>query len=162
MEKEMKKGRPQIARIHAQNAVRKQNEELNLLTLASRIDAVASRVQTAQAQEQLARNMAQVNKAMEVAMRTTNLERVTTIMDGFEKNFNDLDVMDEYTREATSSATAVGMPQDDVDRLMAETADKVGVELSQDLQQATPAQTKIGPTEEEEQGLSERLRALRS
>lgn len=84
-------------------------------------------------------------------------------MDGFEKNFNDLDVVDEYTREATSSATAVAMPQDDVDRLMAETADKVGVELSQDLQQAAaPAQNKVGPTEEQEQGLSERLRALRS
>ena len=37
-------------------------------------------------------------------------------MDGFEKNFNDLDVVDEFTREATSSATAVGTPQDDVGR----------------------------------------------
>lgn len=84
-------------------------------------------------------------------------------MDGFEKNFNDLDVVDEFTREATSSATAVGTPQDDVDRLMAQAADKVGVELSADLE-ATPAKTpqKIGPTEEEEQGLNERLRALRN
>ena len=83
-------------------------------------------------------------------------------MDGFEKNFNDLDVVDEFTREATSSATAVGTPQEDVDRLMAQAADKVGVEMSADLAEATPVKTKIGPTEQEEEGLNERLRALRN
>lgn len=35
------------ARLHAANAIRKKNESLNLLRLSSRIDAVASRVQTA-------------------------------------------------------------------------------------------------------------------
>lgn len=35
------------ARIYAANAIRKKNEALNLLRLSSRIDAVASRVQTA-------------------------------------------------------------------------------------------------------------------
>lgn len=35
------------ARIYASNAIRKKNEALNLLKLSSRIDAVASRVQTA-------------------------------------------------------------------------------------------------------------------
>lgn len=35
------------ARIYASNAIRKKNEALNLLRLSSRIDATASRVQTA-------------------------------------------------------------------------------------------------------------------
>ena len=35
------------AKIYAENAIRKKNESLNMLRLASRIDAVASRVQTA-------------------------------------------------------------------------------------------------------------------
>ena len=35
------------ARIYASNAIRKKNEALNLLRLSSRIDAVASRIQTA-------------------------------------------------------------------------------------------------------------------
>jgi charged multivesicular body protein 1 len=184
----MKQGHHDIARIYAQNAVRKQNEKLNLLQLASRVDAVAGRVQTAVTMRQVTGNMQKVVKSMDVAMKSMNLERVhesqhfcyyaahlflkteyliyeqqiTAVMDGFEKNFNDLDVVDEFTREATSSATAVGTPQDDVDRLMAQTADKVGVELSADLEEATPAKTKIGPTEQEEQGLNERLRALRN
>ncbi|KAJ4305224.1 hypothetical protein N0V90_000755 [Kalmusia sp. IMI 367209] len=162
VEKAMKQGHHDIARIYAQNAVRKQNEKLNLLQLSSRVDAVAGRVQTAVTMRQVTGNMQKVVRSMDVAMKSMNLERITAVMDGFEKNFNDLDVVDEFTREATSSATAVGTPQDDVDRLMAQTADKVGVELSADLEEATPAKTKIGPTEQEEQGLNERLRALRN
>lgn len=72
----MKRGRPDLARIHAEIAIRKQNEELNMLQLAARVDAVAARVQTASTVNTLTRNIAQVNKAMEFAMKTTNLERV--------------------------------------------------------------------------------------
>jgi charged multivesicular body protein 1 len=45
--KAIQQGTSDIARIHAQNAIRKEQERLNLLRLASRIDAVASRVRTA-------------------------------------------------------------------------------------------------------------------
>jgi charged multivesicular body protein 1 len=85
-------------------------------------------------------------------------------MDKFEKQFEDLDVAAGYYENATSSATAVGTPQEDVDRLMSQVADEAGVELNQNLESATPVKTqvKLGPTEQEEDGLGERLRALRS
>ena len=84
-------------------------------------------------------------------------------MDKFETQFEDLDVATGYYENATSSATAVGMPQDDVDRLMSQVADEAGVELHQEMAGATPAAAiKTGPTEVEEDGLGERLRALRS
>lgn len=82
-------------------------------------------------------------------------------MDKFEKQFEDLDVAAGYYENATSSATAVGTPQEDVDRLMSQVADEAGVELHQNLESAEPAKTKIGPTEVEEDGLDQRLRALR-
>lgn len=86
-------------------------------------------------------------------------------MDRFETQFEDLDVATGYYENATSSATAVGTPQEDVDRLMSQVADEAGVELNQEMASATPAQAikqKTGPTEVEEDGLGERLRALRS
>jgi hypothetical protein len=43
----LQQGNTDGARIYASNAIRKKNESLNLLRLASRIDAVASRVETA-------------------------------------------------------------------------------------------------------------------
>ena len=42
----MEKKNPDIARVYAENAIRKKNESLNYLRLSSRVDAVASRVQT--------------------------------------------------------------------------------------------------------------------
>jgi charged multivesicular body protein 1 len=88
--------------------------------------------------------------------------QISAIMDKFETQFEDLDVATGYYENATSSATAVGTPQEDVDRLMSQVADEAGVELNQDLEEATPAKTKVGPTEQEEEGLGERLRRLRA
>lgn len=65
------------ARIYAANAIRKQNEALNLLRLSSRIDAVASRVETAVTMRQVTGNMGQVVRGMDKAMETMNLERVS-------------------------------------------------------------------------------------
>ncbi|KAK7533866.1 Snf7 family [Phyllosticta citribraziliensis] len=162
LEKAMKAGHNDIARIYAQNAIRKQNEKLNLLRLASRIDAVSSRVQTAVTMRQVTGSMANVVKGMDSAMKSMDLEKISAVMDKFETQFEDLDVATAYYENATSSATAVGTPQEDVDRLMAQAADNAGVEITQELNSATPAKTKVGPTEEMEDGLNERLRALRN
>lgn len=72
----MKQGHNDIAKIYAQNAIRKQNEKLNLLRLGSRIDAVASRVQTAVTMRQVTGSMANVVRGMDSAMKTMDLERV--------------------------------------------------------------------------------------
>ena len=67
---------PDIAKIYAQNAIRKQNEKLNLLRLASRIDAVSSRVQTAVTMRSVTGSMANVVKGMDGAMKSMDLEKV--------------------------------------------------------------------------------------
>jgi charged multivesicular body protein 1 len=72
----MKQGHGDIARIYAQNAVRKQNEKLNLLQLSSRVDAVAGRVQTAVTMRQITGNMMKVNRSLDVAMKSMSPERV--------------------------------------------------------------------------------------
>ena len=41
------------AKIYAENAIRKKNESLNYLRFASRVDAVASRIQSALAMKQV-------------------------------------------------------------------------------------------------------------
>jgi len=83
-------------------------------------------------------------------------------MDKFETQFEDLDVATGYYENATSSATATGTPQEDVDRLMNQVADEAGVELKQEMNAAGAAPTKIGQTEQKEEELGERLRKLRA
>ena len=83
-------------------------------------------------------------------------------MDKFETQFEDLDVATGYYENATSQATAVGTPQDDVDRLMSQVADEAGVELQTEMRNAEAPVKVAGPTDVEEEGLGERLRALRN
>jgi len=160
IKKAMQQGNNDIAKLYAQNAIRKGNERTNLLRLASRIDSVASRVQTAVTMRQVSSSMANVVKGMDSAMKTMNLDKISLVMDKFEQQFEDVDVMTGYYENATSSASAVETPQEDVDILMGKIADEAGLELKQDLG-ATPTAVKMGPTEQEEDVLGERLRALR-
>lgn len=156
----MQAGNNDIAKLYAQNAIRKSNERLNLLRLASRIDAVASRVQTAVTMRQVSGSMAQVVKGMDSAMQSMNLEKISMIMDKFESQFEDLDVATGYYETATAGATAVGTPQEDVDRLMGQIADEAGLEMKGELPDAV-TQKIYTPTPVEEDSLGERLRALR-
>ena len=73
----LQKGNTEGARIYAQNAIRKKTEALNLLRLASRIDAVASRVETAVTMRTVTNSMGSVVKGMDKAMESMNLERVS-------------------------------------------------------------------------------------
>jgi len=47
MKKAIMKGQTEVARIHAENAIRQKNQAINYLRMSARVDAVASRVQTA-------------------------------------------------------------------------------------------------------------------
>ena len=72
----LQQGNNDGARIYASNAIRKKSEALNLLRLSSRIDAVASRVETAVTMRQVTGNMTSVVRGMDKAMEGMNLERV--------------------------------------------------------------------------------------
>jgi charged multivesicular body protein 1 len=43
----IQKGSTEVARIHAENAIRQKNQAINFLRMSTKIDAVAARVQTA-------------------------------------------------------------------------------------------------------------------
>ncbi|WVQ64337.1 uncharacterized protein L199_002499 [Kwoniella botswanensis] len=165
----LSKGNTDGARIYAQNAIRKKTEGLNLLRLASRIDAVASRVETAVTMRGVTNSMGSVVKGMDKAMESMNLERISLVMDKFESQFSDLDVQTSYMESTMSDTTALTTPQDQVDNLMQQVADEAGLEIQHGLGEANvpvkepaPSQTESSLGNKEEDGkLAERLRALR-
>eukprot|EP00126_Sphaerothecum_destruens_P003584 Sdes_comp17344_c0_seq2m6553 len=53
IKKAIAKGDQETARIHAENAIRQKNQAVNFLRMSARIDAVASRVQTAVTMKQV-------------------------------------------------------------------------------------------------------------
>ncbi|BGP45405.1 hypothetical protein JCM10450v2_001223 [Rhodotorula kratochvilovae] len=167
LKKALQQGNAEGARIYASNAIRKKNESLNLLRLSSRIDAVASRVETAVTMRQVTGSMTAVVKNMDRAMQDMNLERISAVMDRFESQFEDLDVQTGYLEGTLSSDTAIAAPSDQIDSLMAAVADEAGLEIQHELQgkstEAVPALEAPRQTvsEEQEDALAQRLRALR-
>lgn len=88
----LEKGNVEGARIYAENAIRKKNEGLGYLRMAGKVDAVASRVQTANTMKQVTKNMGSVVKTLEKAINSMELQKITAVMDKFESQFEHLDV----------------------------------------------------------------------
>lgn len=161
--KAIQKGNTEVARIHAENAIRQKNQSLNYLRMSARVDAVASRVQTALTTRQVTNSMAGVVKAMDAAMKGMNLEKISGLMDKFESQFEDLDVQSSYMENTMSQTTTTAVPQNDVESLMQRVADEAGLELNMELPSG-PASTAIGASTQastEQDELTARLARLR-
>ncbi|XP_074599756.1 charged multivesicular body protein 1 [Brevipalpus obovatus] len=150
----------ETAKIHAENAIRQKNQALNYLRMSARVDAVASRVQTALTTKRVTQSMTGVVKAMDAAMKSMNLEKISSVMDKFEKQFEDLDVQSSVMEDTMTSTSTLSVPQNDVDHLMKRVAEEAGIELKYEL--PTQVTGSIGePAVSEQDDLSQRLAKLR-
>merc|ERR1719321_1050762 len=84
IKKGLEKGDPEVARIYAQNAIRLKTTGTNYLRLASRLDAVASRVESAIKMKQVTKQMGDVTKGMDKVLASMNVDEITKVMDKFE------------------------------------------------------------------------------
>lgn len=163
VKKAIEKGNIDGAKIYAQNAIRKKTEALNYLRLASRLDAVVSRLETQAKMQGVARSMGGIVKALDRALATNNIEKVAETMDAFERQFEDLDVQSQVMEGAMTAQASLATPEEDVATLLQQVADEHGLEVQLNLPQAgaqvaAPPQAAPQSTEPD---LSERLAQLR-
>ncbi|KAJ4457143.1 putative Charged multivesicular body protein 1 [Paratrimastix pyriformis] len=118
------------ARIYAQNAIRNKQQALNYLRLSSRVDAVASRLEAAVRMNQVTHSMGQVVHGLDSALASMNTEKISRIMDKFEKQFEDLDVQQSYVEGAINQTTSLVTPVDQVDTLIQQVADEHHLDVS--------------------------------
>merc|ERR1711874_225885 len=133
VKKALEKGNPEVARIYAENAVRKKNESINYLRMSGKIDAVSSRVQSAVTMKGVAKNMGTVTKALDKAINSMELQKISEVMDKFESQFEDLDVRTSVMVDAMGSATTTTTPENQVEALMKQVADENGLEITENL-----------------------------
>ncbi|XP_014273309.1 charged multivesicular body protein 1b [Halyomorpha halys] len=158
--KAIQKGNVEVARIHAENAIRQKNQSVNYLRMSARVDAVASRVQTALTTRKVTNSMAGVVKAMDAAMKSMNLEKISSLMDKFENQFEDLDVQSSYMETTMSQTVTTSIPQNDVDNLLQQVAEEAGLDLSMQLPQAGSIGASTQASQEQDE-LTQRLARLR-
>lgn len=165
VKKAIEKGNLDGARIYAQNAIRKKSEQLNYLRLASRLDAVVSRLDTQAKMQAVTKSMAGIVKALDRALASNNLDKVAATMDQFERQFENLDVQSEFVDQAMGNQMSLSTPENEVNSLLQQVADEHGLEVQVGLPGAatsTPVMSQAEATSETgETDLSKRLAELR-
>lgn len=161
----LQQGNVEGARIYAENAIRKKNEGLNYLRMASKVDAVSSKIKSAMAMKQVTKNMAGVVKALDKAINSMDLQKVSAVMEKFEQQFEDLDVRTAVLDDAMGTATTTTTPMAQVDQLIQQVAEESGLEMIDEVNKAELAPSDsiatTGRPQAEEDALTKRLAALR-
>lgn len=161
VKKAIQKGNMEVARIHAENAIRQKTQAVNYLRMSARVDAVAARVQTAVTMNQVTKSMSGVVRGMDATLKSMNLEKISGLMDKFERQFETLDVQTNQMEEAMGSTTTLMTPQGQVDSLLHEMADEAGLDLNMELPQGQTGSVGASVASAEQDELSQRLCRLR-
>jgi len=132
--------------------------------MSGKVDAVASRVQSAVTMKGVAKNMGSVVKSLDKAINSMELQKISAVMDKFEQQFEDLDVHTSVMEGAMGSATTTTTPANQVDDLIKQVADEAGLEVSEQLASvpsATIGESTAQASTTAEDPLGRRLAALR-
>jgi len=137
------------------------------MRMASRIDAVSSRIETAVRMNQVTQSMQGVSKGMTKGLASMDVDQLSKIMDKFEKQFEDLDVKAAYMDGAMNISTAASTPAEQVDELIMMVADQNNLELGEAFSEIGPVGIKApakkeGTKESSADDLEARLASLRS
>lgn len=164
VKKAIEKGNMDGARIYAESSIRKRSEQMNYLRLASRLDAVVSRLDTQAKMQLIGKSMGSIVKSLESSLATGNLQKMSETMDQFERQFVNMEVQAEFMEGAMAGSTSLSTPEAEVSSLMQQVADDYGLEVSVGLPQ--PAAHAIASSNEKEKvdedDLSRRLAELKS
>merc|ERR1719181_1578522 len=108
-----------------------------------------------------------VVKGMRRVLDTMIPEVISKVLDKFEKQFEDLDVVSSYMNDSMGATTACATPEDEVDSLMQEVADEHGLDFKKDIaaapdtEVATKSATADAAPAGAEADLAARLEALK-
>ncbi|XP_050440043.1 charged multivesicular body protein 1b-2-like [Adelges cooleyi] len=135
------RGQQDIARIHAENAVRNRNQSVGLLQLGARLQSTVNHIEAAKLQNKISSAIESVVFSMAVATRAMNIPSITHTMDKFEKMTDYLDTRHSYAAEALSGNQPIG--SDQVDQLMANIIEEARLDIKNAM--PSPEHTQVIP-----------------
>jgi charged multivesicular body protein 1 len=158
-------------------------------SMADMAELSAAQIQANNAMNRMTNMMGQSSRTMSIAQRNMNPEKVRSrhhpslsgftlllthfppqtlvTLEQFKQQNEEYAMSNGIYQDAISQSTSTQVSEDAVHELLGKLADDAGVQLSQQLNSATPAKEEPAsaaaePTAEEEDALQQRLRALRA
>eukprot|EP00948_MAST-09A_sp_MAST-9A-sp1_P003177 g3177.t1 len=159
----VKAGDSASARIYAELAISCKKQYLQMLKMSSKMEAIASRVKSADRNREMQPLMKKTCQQLNRAMTKLNLEKLGQEVSAFEQAFGELDVRDELMNRTVGGAVGNLTPLDEVDALLQKVGDEHNLDVANLLSKNQAGKGKIGGQveeegEEEEEDLDEKLK----
>ncbi|RCI16947.1 hypothetical protein CP532_5467 [Ophiocordyceps camponoti-leonardi (nom. inval.)] len=161
----LKKGETQKAYQKAKMLLSKQALAQQMDQMADMAELSAAQIQANNTMNRMTHMMGQSSRTMNAAQRNTNPEKTLVTLEQFKQQNEDYAMSNGIYQDAITQSTSVQVGEDAVHELLGKLADDAGIELSQELNKATPSAAEPQtnePSAEEEDKLQQRLRALRA
>ncbi|KAM0275025.1 hypothetical protein ACHAQH_007631 [Verticillium albo-atrum] len=133
--------------------------------MADMAELSAAQIQANNSMNRMTNMMGQSSRTMSVAQKNMNPEKTLVTLEQFKQQNEEYAMSNGIYQDAITQSTSTQVSEDAVHELLGKLADDAGVQLSQQLESATPAKEEPAreePTAEEEDALQQRLRALRA
>mmetsp|Transcript_27389 Transcript_27389/g.50473 ORF Transcript_27389/g.50473 Transcript_27389/m.50473 type:complete len:203 (+) Transcript_27389:361-969(+) len=151
LKKAIQQGNSEGARIYAQDAIREKNQALNCLRLGSRIDAAASRLETAIRMNSVTNSLKSVVKGMDKFLASMDVDKISAIMDKFEQQFEDTICFPPYMAMAMDITTTSVTLVYQVDELIKMVVDENNLKLGDEFGSLLPVGKIKEPEKKEEE-----------
>ncbi|RDA94996.1 hypothetical protein CP533_0148 [Ophiocordyceps camponoti-saundersi (nom. inval.)] len=161
----LKKGETQKAYQKAKMLLSKQALAQQMDQMADMAELSAAQIQANNTMNRMTHMMGQSSRTMNAAQRNTNPEKTLVTLEQFKQQNEDYAMSNGIYQDAITQSTSVSVGEDAVHELLGKLADDAGIELSQELNKATPSAAEPQtnePSAEDEDKLQQRLRALRA
>ncbi|EHK42709.1 uncharacterized protein TrAtP1_002221 [Trichoderma atroviride] len=161
----LKKGETQKAYQKAKMLLSKQALAQQMDQMADMAELSAAQIQANNSMNRMTHMMASSSRTMNLAQKNTNPEKTLVTLEQFKQQNEEYAMTNGIYQDAITQSTSVQVGEDAVHELLGKLADDAGLEVSFELNKATPATAEpqtAEPTAEEEDKLQQRLRALRA
>ncbi|KAF1742372.1 hypothetical protein MXB_1282 [Myxobolus squamalis] len=132
----MLKGDMDSSRVFAENAIRYKSQAISVLKMSSRIDAISQRVQISMSTSKLTSSVKSVVKSITNALSKMDLQMVSTLMDNFEKQYENMDIQSNVMQDSMGESISSSVPLEKVDLLLMQVAEENGLELKMEIPNA--------------------------
>ena len=145
------KGDYEQAKVAASDAIRSKNQVRRYQVLSSKINTVASRLQTAYQNQQLTEKMQSLTQQMIGAGNMMDLVKMTETMSNFEKLFDDLDVNSNMMDQVFDNVNAGTVNENEVNQLIGQIAQQNGLKLSEEFEGVQLGEGNVAEPQQAEQ-----------